>query len=594
MNKKELLAALEKAAAGSESALVLRDAYLNDEDAIALAQSPRAAALRLLDLRGNGITDAGAIALAQSPYMKGLQRLDLWRNPITDAGVIALAQSPFLAGLQFLILDHNNLKEEGKTALRLRERFLASTGLDRQQLLSYDPANLFLLARLFLEQGGDDPDLFAALKATPKDSLFWGWLEAQAERVDKGFVSNALAFFPQNATLLKRAQNTPSLPSPSSKETPVMEMRPPPVPSSSFSARFSFDAPFSFDTNGLCLTQQTSSSGIAAWENHDFANRECVLRDVSATLFAIDKDGADCTASLLPFFASDTDFYVQSLRDGVMRFLRPLFHASDDGLSWVHCGKNGDSRIDLRLSHRLIEAANVFVENGGSINLTVSVSGVLRPCDEEDEIVCSKAASLPAIPPTRESWSVDVVHYDTPLSGLGQALNFSTPLLTAPLRVGNSDLCSLCEWGAFSNTATTKIARIGVTFFAKNLSVPYANALLPPELARLLVAFCRIKVWSQGGLVLNVPLSAMSQLFSSSDNTSESFSLFFPLSSPLFFRPGKAIRASLEWDSTLEGSHLVPQGESSLDPRTAFNNATQVLKLLRVLFVGEEIPGEGE
>ena len=152
---------------------------MNEKELLAMLEQAAASAEKSLNLGYNRLTDAGAVALAHSPHMAGLQYLDLDSNDITDA-----------------VID----------LLRLRESFLSIQGPALADAVSADPANLFLLARLFLEQGGvSEGPLFAAIAATPQDSLFWGWLEAKAEQVEDCAVPQALSFFPANARLQQRA-----------------------------------------------------------------------------------------------------------------------------------------------------------------------------------------------------------------------------------------------------------------------------------------------------------------------------------------------------------------------------------------------------
>lgn len=75
--------------------------------------------------------------------------------------------------------------------------------------LDQEPANLFLLSRLFLERGVlDEKRLFAAALSLSEASPFAefrSWLEWKAEGVSDKAVFTALGYFPQNAVLLKRS-----------------------------------------------------------------------------------------------------------------------------------------------------------------------------------------------------------------------------------------------------------------------------------------------------------------------------------------------------------------------------------------------------
>ncbi len=182
---------------------------VGDAGAMALAQSPHMAELQVIRLSASRITDAGAMALAQSPHLAGLQIFDLRHNSITDAGAMALAQSPHLAGLRHLLLWGNSLTDAGCDGLDLRDDLLLLESPALASAIAAEPANLFLLARLFLEQGRVNAlALFASLQSTPPTSLFWGWLESQAEQVEDAFVQQALSFFPTNERLRQRAEDS--------------------------------------------------------------------------------------------------------------------------------------------------------------------------------------------------------------------------------------------------------------------------------------------------------------------------------------------------------------------------------------------------
>src|SRR5262245_5295612 len=112
---------------------------IRDEEAAALAASPRLAGLSVLDLQENRIGDAGAAALAASPHLAGLSSLNLGFNWVGDEGVAALAASPHPAGLSSPEPSGNSIGDEGAAALaasphlaRLSYLDLGRPGLNRQ------------------------------------------------------------------------------------------------------------------------------------------------------------------------------------------------------------------------------------------------------------------------------------------------------------------------------------------------------------------------------------------------------------------------------------------------------------------------------
>ncbi len=186
--------------------LSLENTGIKNAGAITLAQSPHLTTLHRLTLSHNKISKRGIEALATSPNFPLLRKLDLWGNDLADEDVAALAASPWLAKLEVFDFYSMSLSDEACLRVAERGRNCAIQGPALAAALAADPANLFLLARLFLERGRVvEPPLFAALDATPPTSLFWGWLERQAEQVSDLAVSQALSFFPTNACLQQRA-----------------------------------------------------------------------------------------------------------------------------------------------------------------------------------------------------------------------------------------------------------------------------------------------------------------------------------------------------------------------------------------------------
>ncbi len=185
--------------------LDLSPPQIEDKGVEALARSPRLQNIRRLCLPRNGITCRGVEALARSPYAANLTSLDLADNKVGWPGVEALAQSPYLAALENIKLWGNVLGEEGNAALRRFTLRMAMSGPVLAAMVSLEPKNLFLLARLFREQGRVIPDaLFAAILSTPLDSPYLPWLESQAEQVEEAFVTEALSLFPKNPLLFAR------------------------------------------------------------------------------------------------------------------------------------------------------------------------------------------------------------------------------------------------------------------------------------------------------------------------------------------------------------------------------------------------------
>jgi uncharacterized protein (TIGR02996 family) len=100
--------------------LELSAQYLDDADALALAQCSRLVGLTALNLDYNRIGSIGVSALAVSAHLRNLTDLSLAMNHFGDAGGQALAMSPYLDRLEVLDLRRCGA---GQAAAALRRRF---------------------------------------------------------------------------------------------------------------------------------------------------------------------------------------------------------------------------------------------------------------------------------------------------------------------------------------------------------------------------------------------------------------------------------------------------------------------------------------
>lgn len=90
---------------------------LDEDDAVAIADSPMLQGVWKLDLMYNSIGARGAKALAASQYAADVTYLDLRNNEIGVEGALALANSPYITNLTWLHLYANELESEGISAL---------------------------------------------------------------------------------------------------------------------------------------------------------------------------------------------------------------------------------------------------------------------------------------------------------------------------------------------------------------------------------------------------------------------------------------------------------------------------------------------
>jgi uncharacterized protein (TIGR02996 family) len=102
---------------GFPDALIINSATINDEGAVALANSHHLANLTSLDLAYNLIGEAGVMALANSTHLSNLTYLDLTENLLGNSGAVALANSPHLTKLTDLRLRYNEIGDTGAVAL---------------------------------------------------------------------------------------------------------------------------------------------------------------------------------------------------------------------------------------------------------------------------------------------------------------------------------------------------------------------------------------------------------------------------------------------------------------------------------------------
>lgn len=185
-----------------------------------------------------------------------------------------------------------------------------------------------------------------------------------------------------------------------------------------------------------------------------------------------------------------------------------------------------------------------------------------------------------------------MVHYDTPLYGIGQTLGSETHLFNSQARNGNDDLCSLNENGKFSDFKQFAVYAIGVQMAFSDPTAPPQGAPTAEELFDLATYYARLHIRYQDAekqILWNDQLPAGGGVYGFS-NTAGSFHLTngvpsssckFYLKEPMIITPQKTFRLTLKWQSS-----EVSVANQALNE---FNLATNARKLLRVYIHGLEI-----
>ena len=190
-----------------------------------------------------------------------------------------------------------------------------------------------------------------------------------------------------------------------------------------------------------------------------------------------------------------------------------------------------------------------------------------------------------------------MIHYDSPLSGVGQVLGAEEHLFTSPARLGNDDLCSLKEAGRFSDWKQFVVYGIGFQCYFTQLAAPDEGEASAEELYDLFVYYSRLHVRYQDAekqVLWTDQLPAGGGVHGYT-TTTDTFHLtngmpmasaFFKLKEPLVVTPQKTFRLTLKWHSSIVNTAGAPVTQP--DPRIRFNEAVHSAKLVRLNLHGIE------
>jgi len=192
--------------------------------------------------------------------------------------------------------------------------------------------------------------------------------------------------------------------------------------------------------------------------------------------------------------------------------------------------------------------------------------------------------------------TLHMVHYDTPMFGVGQILGAESQLFNDPNRLGNDDLCSLKEAGKFSDWKQFVIYAMSLQCFFNQLATPAQGEATAEELYDLFVYYSRLHIRYQDAekQVLWADLLPSGGGVYGSTTSTNTFHLtngnpvnsLFVFEDQLVITPQKTFRITMKWHSSIQNVAGVPTPQQ--DPRTRFNAATASQKLVRLYMHGIE------